>query len=557
VIAVLKVRRIPVMMQFLSNLRLVHKLAIPALLLLASGLVTLMTAAHWHDSFERQTMDIVNRDAVRFELANKIVADLMAGTLMSRDVRLAITVDEVEALLDQNHRLTAEIEDEFDALERLMDVPEQRQAVVESRVAFDQFKSAIEITAAAKLDNLRTGSAPPMGGHGRAARAQLDQLLHSIVAFSQDDMQRAKAAALTTGERATKTVVYGSVITRILGLALVLWIVLTQIVRPMNRMSGLMARLAGGDLDVPVEGAERRDEVGTLARALQVFKDNAIKLQAAYAQLARAKEEAESANCATQAANATLESRVAERTAALNTAQEELLRTERLSVLGRVTATVAHDLRNPLSTIRNTLYSTRQLPAAQDAALERPLTRMQKAVDRCDRIIEELLDYARPPEPIKVNAAFDTWLDDALRAQADLSGVAVVREFGAGGAIVKFDQERFRYVIGNLIENAAQALTDSDAATAARRITVRTRIVADRVELVVADNGPGIAADILPKVFEPLFSTKTFGTGLGLPAVKQIVEQHGGTVAIDSDIGAGTQVRINLPCTVPAAREAA
>jgi len=69
------------MTRFLSNLRLVHKLAIPALLLLASGLVTLMTAAHWHDSFERQTMDIVDRDAVRFELANKVVTDLLAGTL--------------------------------------------------------------------------------------------------------------------------------------------------------------------------------------------------------------------------------------------------------------------------------------------------------------------------------------------------------------------------------------------------------------------------------------------------------------------------------------------
>jgi signal transduction histidine kinase len=544
-------------MRFLSNLRLVHKLMIPALLLLASGLVTLMTAGHWHDSFDRQTLDIVDRDAVRFELANKVVTDLLAGTLISRDVRLATTADEVEALADRSRRITTEIEDEFDGLQRLMDVSEQRQAVVECRAAYDQFKSAIDGTIAAKLENLRTGSALPMGGKGRVARAKLDQLLDRIVAFSRDDMQRAKEAALTAGERATKTVIYGSMLTRILGLALVLWIVLSQIVRPLNRMSGLMARLADGDLDVPVEGAERRDEVGTLARALQIFKDNAIKLQAAHAQLARAKEDAESANQATLAANATLESRVAERTAALDAAQEELLRGERLSVLGRITATVAHDLRNPLSTIRNTLFSTRQLPAAKDAALERPLTRMQKAVDRCDRIIEELLDYARPPEPIKVNAVFDAWLEDALKAQAESSGVTVVREFGAGGAIVKFDQERFRYVIGNLIENAAQALSDADRPSAIRRITVRTRLVSDRLELVVADTGPGIAADVLPKVFEPLFSTKTFGTGLGLPTVKQIVVQHGGTVAIDSDAGAGTQVRISLPCTIPAAQQAA
>ena len=545
------------MIRFLSNLRLVHKLALPALLLLASGMVTLITAAHWHDSYERRTMDIVDRDAVRFVLANKVVADLLVGTLISRDERLATTVDEVNALIDQNRRFKTDIADELDGLERLMDVPEQRQAVVNCRAAFRDFKSAIDATIALKLDSLRTGGAGPPGGKGRVARARLDQILDRIVAFSQDDMQRAKDAALATGERASKTVIYGSVLTRIFGLALVLWILLSQIVRPLNRMSGLMKRLADGDLDVPVEGAERRDEVGTLARALQVFKDNAIKLQAAYAQLAHAKEEAESANRATQAANATLESRVAERTAALEAAQEELLRGERLSVLGRITATVAHDLRNPLSTLRNTLFSTRLLPAAKDAALERPLARMQKAVDRCDRILQELLDYARPPEPIKVNAAFDAWLDDALQAHSELSGVSLVRELGAGGAMVKFDQERFRHVIGNLIENAAQALSDTDRSAATRQIAVRTRIAADRLELVIADTGPGIATDVLPKVFEPLFSTKTFGTGLGLPMVKQIVVQHGGTVAIESEIGAGTRVRISLPCAAPAAKKAA
>ncbi|HUB94979.1 MAG TPA: ATP-binding protein [Stellaceae bacterium] len=545
------------MIRFFSDLRLVHKLALPAVVLVVSGLITLVTAAHWHDTFERQTLSIVNRDTVRYQLALKVVSDLVVGALISRDVRLAGTVDEVEQLAAKNRRLGADIEEELARLEQLMDVPAQRQTVVDASAAFREFEADIRGTVDAKLDSLRNNAPAPMGGKGRVVRARLDQILDTIVAFSSEDMQRAKSEAIATGRDATLTVVYGSALARILALALLVWIAVTQIVRPLDRMSGLMKQLADGDLDVPVVGAARGDEIGTLARSLQVFKDNAIKLQAANAQLARAKEEAEDANRAMQVANATLESRVAERTAELRAAHDELLRAERLSVLGRLTATVAHDLRNPLSTIRNTLFSTRQLPAAEDAALERPFSRMQKAVDRCDRIIQDLLDYARPPEPIKVSTAFDAWLADALEAQTEHAGVTIVREFGAGGAFVKVDHDRFRRVIANLVDNAVEAMSDPDAPLAQRQITVRSRIVSDRLELSVADTGPGIAADILPKVFEPLFSTKTFASGLGLPTVKQIVAQHGGAVEIESEAGSGATVRITLACAVPTAQQAA
>jgi signal transduction histidine kinase len=104
-----------------------------------------------------------------------------------------------------------------------------------------------------------------------------------------------------------------------------------------------------------------------------------------------------------------------------------------------------------------------------------------------------------------------------------------------------------RQVVINLLDNAVQAMMPDAQPRADGRILVATRLAQNGYELAIEDNGPGIPADILPKVFEPLFSTKSFGTGLGLPTVKQIVEQHGGNIGIQSEAGRGTRVTVILP----------
>jgi signal transduction histidine kinase len=112
---------------------------------------------------------------------------------------------------------------------------------------------------------------------------------------------------------------------------------------------------------------------------------------------------------------------------------------------------------------------------------------------------------------------------------------------------IDIDGERVRRVVINLIENAAQALGEMPADGAERRITVQTSADQGGVEIRVADTGPGIPPENLARIFEPLFSTKSFGTGLGLATVKQIVGQHGGTIDVDSTIGQGTCFTIRLP----------
>jgi PAS domain S-box-containing protein len=303
------------------------------------------------------------------------------------------------------------------------------------------------------------------------------------------------------------------------------------------------------------------DKSGEAARWIGTFTDVTVEREAEARQnqlqeaLLAAKDEAEAATRAVQAANGALERRVEERTAELRAIQGELLKSERLSTLGQVTATVAHELRNPLGAINNTIYALKEITAAKSIDAERPLARLRRSVDRCNQIITELLDFTSSPELVQHRTRLDEWLAQTLGAWVMPQDVTLDWKLDAGGATVALDSERFQRVLANLIANAAHAIQNAEVAPVSRRVTVSTA-AGEMVTLRVTDTGPGIAPDVLPKVFEPLFSTKSFGTGLGLPTVRQIVQQHGGTVRIDSTPGHGTTVEISLP-RVDQARQAA
>ncbi len=294
--------------------------------------------------------------------------------------------------------------------------------------------------------------------------------------------------------------------------------VIRRVAEPMANIIAAMRAVAGGDLDRRTPYADRQDEIGELARTLEIFRNKG---------------------------------RENRRLAA------ELLQKERLSALGQLTATVAHELRNPLSAIRNTVYTFKELAASKSLNLDRPIERVERSISRCDRIIGELLDFTRVRELRKSVASFDKWLDDVLNDQKLPAGLALVRNLSAPGYALAFDAERMRQAIINLVENAAQAMSAGNNASSDGRIVVTTAARLNVFELIIADNGPGIPAENLAKVFEPLFSTKSFGTGLGLPMVKQVVEQHGGKVDIASTPGKGTKVTIRLPHSVATGEEIA
>lgn len=226
--------------------------------------------------------------------------------------------------------------------------------------------------------------------------------------------------------------------------------------------------------------------------------------------------------------------------------EEELLRNERLATLGQVIATVSHEIRNPLGTIQTSIYSLRKRLGDQGDAVSSSLDRADRSIVRCNRIIGELLDYTRTRAPNLVETRLDPWLAEVLGDFNFPTGVAVTCKLDSG-ATLAIDRNRIHGCVVNLLSNACQSMMERKDGPTPCKLRIASERVDGRVAIRVADTGPGIAPEVLEKIFEPMFSTRTFGVGLGLPIVKKTMEQHGGDVEIVSEVGGETTATLWLP----------
>jgi len=244
---------------------------------------------------------------------------------------------------------------------------------------------------------------------------------------------------------------------------------------------------------------------------------------------------------------------LAENLKALKAAQDQLVKKTRMEQMGQLTATIAHELRNPLGAVRTSTFLLERKTRGRDLGIEGQIQRINNGITRCDDIITQLLDFSRTKQVVTSSEDFDQWLERTVGEEAQRlpPQVTINCEFGLGGLIVPFDPTRMQRAIGNLLSNAAEALMGQDmAAVPPPVISVSTRRDGEFVLVEVRDNGPGIKPDILSRIREPLFTTKSFGTGLGLPAVEQIVVQHGGTLHLSSELGKGACFTLQLPLHV-------
>jgi two-component system, sporulation sensor kinase E len=223
---------------------------------------------------------------------------------------------------------------------------------------------------------------------------------------------------------------------------------------------------------------------------------------------------------------------------------DQLIRADRLAAMGELTAGVAHEVRNPLGIIRASVQlmeeSSDNRAKVHDAAEV-----IKHEIDRLDRVIKSLLDFGRPSSPTMRLVDVRRVLEEVVlftRKFADRSNVQIVEEYADDVHEITGDPEQLKQVFVNLISNAVQAMTE-DGGT----LTVSSGFEDDFVFVRFSDTGPGIPSESIGKVFDPFFSTRDDGTGLGLTIVHRIVDEHGGHIEVTSDAGTGTAFTVHLP----------
>ena len=235
---------------------------------------------------------------------------------------------------------------------------------------------------------------------------------------------------------------------------------------------------------------------------------------------------------------------LAEANRSLNEAEAAVRRSDRLAALGQLSAGLAHELRNPLGTIKASAEMLTKNVSSENEVAREVAGFISSEVDRTNTLVTRFLQFARP---LKLKLAPTDLAEVLDRAVAQLErsspgyAVTVYKNYSPELRPFPFDAELMERVFYNLLLNAAQATPPQGA------ITVKTRAADDAAEIAVIDRGPGIDPKIMDQIFNPFFTTKPEGVGLGLAIVSKIVDEHGGKMAVESEPGKGSVFRVYLP----------
>ncbi len=221
---------------------------------------------------------------------------------------------------------------------------------------------------------------------------------------------------------------------------------------------------------------------------------------------------------------------------------DQLIRADRLAAMGELTAGVAHEVRNPLGVIRASVQLLED-PDSDRVRAKEAAEVIKQEIDRLDRVIKALLDFGRPSKPTLVRADLNEVIEDVVlftERFASRSDVTIESQLAPDLPRVLGDPDQLKQVFLNLVTNAVQAMSSGGT------ITLKTCAEGEYVEVQVSDDGPGIAERDLPKVFDPFFTKRAEGTGLGLTIVHRIIDEHDGHIEVESD-QLGTVFTVSLP----------
>ncbi len=331
-------------------------------------------------------------------------------------------------------------------------------------------------------------------------------------------------------------------------------VTVAQFVAPIRRLEQRADAMARGELADPVSAGGEGDEIGRLTFALEemrrALRDKLRSTEEVNVDLERAVQ--------TRTSDLAKKNReLAEALDKLTHAQAQLVRSEKLASIGQLVAGIAHEINNPVNAIVNTVGPLEETiseiesddpQVRRDAVIDmRDMVRVvQSGAQRTKAIVSALHNYSRTDDEKVVDFDVDRSLSDSLELLRHLlrNNITVDKRYGAVGK-VRGHAGQIGQVFMNLLTNAAQAVSGRDDA----RIIIVTAGDAAHVTIEIRDNGPGIPTEVLPRIWDPFFTTKDVGegTGLGLSIVHELVERHGGTIEVDTKLGEGTGFVIKLP----------
>jgi signal transduction histidine kinase/ABC-type amino acid transport substrate-binding protein len=243
-----------------------------------------------------------------------------------------------------------------------------------------------------------------------------------------------------------------------------------------------------------------------------------------------------------------LEEMVEERTKDLKDAQEQLVRSEKLAALGKLAGTLGHEIKAPLSVIKHSFEFLKiRLDQGADVKVGKHLNIVHKKLDTIDKTIDDVLDFARTKKLQSIDIDPEKLVEDTLRDISVPASIKIVRDLGSGLPRITVDEIQIQQAFHNIISNAIDAMDEGGTLTVSTHKQISDNAGHEFVTISFEDTGEGISPDHIEKVFEPLFSTKVKGAGLGLVACENVIHAHGGNIEVSSEVGKGSTFIVKFP----------
>ncbi len=313
------------------------------------------------------------------------------------------------------------------------------------------------------------------------------------------------------------------------------------ITQPIRALREAAIKLGEGDFDYLPDLSMPNDEIGELAHT---FVQMSESLRVKTAEIMSAKTELERLN-------RSLEHRVEARTRELKSAQDELIKKERLAAIGQMASVVGHEIRNPLAVINNSIYFIKtKLNAAAAASptavpmepkVIKHISIIESEIRQANGIIDEILGFARTRELNPKIVHLNSYLEDLTMSYPVPPHIELIQTFAPENPVVNMDVDEMTQALRNLIKNGIEVMPERG------KVFVRSEMAGDMVRIDVEDTGAGMPKETLEKIFAPFFTTKARGTGLGLAVVKKVTDRHKGRIEATSVVGQGTCFKIFLP----------